>query len=244
MTLFDLVDFCARQGLDGLDATAYYFPGYPQVPPDAYLFDLKRHAFVNGVTIHGSGVRNDFAIPGKDALEQNKTLVKDWVVAASKLGASIVRVFSGREIPPGYTFNQVLQWMVPAFAECAAFAQRHGVVLGLQNHHDFVKTADETIRVVDAVGSPWMRVILDVGSLRQRDVYQEIAALLPYAVSWQVKEMVWMQGKEQPIDLMRLKQIVDAGGFRGFLPIETLGPGDPNIKVPAFLRQVRQAFGG
>ncbi len=243
ITLFDLVDFCAQQGIDGLDATAYYFPDYPKVPPDSYLHDLKRHAFVNGVTIHGTGVRNDFSTSDMRAVFEDRTLVKDWVVAASKLGASIVRVFTGREVPTGYTFDKVLPWMIPAFAECAAFAQRHGVVLGLQNHNDFVKTAEETIRVVEAVGSPWLRVILDVGSLRQRDVYGEIEALLPYAVSWQVKEKVWIQGKEQSIDLKRLKQIIDKGGYRGFLPIETLGPGDPKAKVAAFLKQVRTVFG-
>src|ERR1017187_10732436 len=28
-TLEELVDFCAANGLDALDATGYYFPGYP-----------------------------------------------------------------------------------------------------------------------------------------------------------------------------------------------------------------------
>ena len=31
-TLEKLVDFCAKNGLDALDATGYYFPGYPKVP--------------------------------------------------------------------------------------------------------------------------------------------------------------------------------------------------------------------
>ncbi len=243
MTLFDVVDYCAQHGIDGLDATGYYFPGYPAVPPDSFLFDLKRHAFVNGVTIHGTGVRNDFAISDMAALQREKQLVKDWVGVASKLGASIVRVFSGREIPVGFTFEKVLPWMTQAFAECAAFAKQHGVILGLQNHHDFAKTAEQTMRIVDAVGSPWLRVILDVGSLRQRDVYQEVETLLPYAVSWQLKENVWINGKETPIDLRRLKTLIDKGGYRGFLPIETLGAGDPVVKVAAFLKKVKPVFG-
>ena len=62
MTLDDLVDYCAQQGFDGLDATGYDFPGYPNVPDDAFLHRLKRRAFLNGVTITGTGVRNDFAV--------------------------------------------------------------------------------------------------------------------------------------------------------------------------------------
>ncbi|HMC59385.1 MAG TPA: hypothetical protein VKJ01_09360, partial [Candidatus Solibacter sp.] len=45
MTLADVVDYCAQHGIDGLDATGYYFPGYPKVPTDEYIYGLKRRAF-------------------------------------------------------------------------------------------------------------------------------------------------------------------------------------------------------
>ena len=51
-----------RHGVDALDPTGYYFPGYPKVPADDYIYNLKRTAFVNGVAISGTGVRNDFAV--------------------------------------------------------------------------------------------------------------------------------------------------------------------------------------
>src|SRR3954467_5331038 len=54
MTLSDVIDYCAAQNIDGLDATGYYFPGYPKVPSDEYIFDLKRKAYLNGVTISGT----------------------------------------------------------------------------------------------------------------------------------------------------------------------------------------------
>src|SRR6266404_6092700 len=62
MTLTDAVHFCARHGVDALDATGYYFPGYPKAPTDEFIYSLKRAAFVNGVAISGTGVRNDFAV--------------------------------------------------------------------------------------------------------------------------------------------------------------------------------------
>jgi hypothetical protein len=34
MTLNDVVEFCAIHNVGGLDATGYYFPGYPDVPSD------------------------------------------------------------------------------------------------------------------------------------------------------------------------------------------------------------------
>src|SRR5262245_42869088 len=55
MTLSDVIDYCASQNIDGLDATGYYFPGYPKVPSDEYIYDLKKKAYLNGVTISGTG---------------------------------------------------------------------------------------------------------------------------------------------------------------------------------------------
>ncbi len=242
MKLADVIDYCADQGIDGVDLTGYYFPGYPNVPSDQYLYALKRRAFVNGVTITGTGVRNDFALVDPSSRRGHIQLVKDWVDVAAKLGADMVRVFSGRELPKGYTFDQVLQWMVPAFQECARYGADRGISIGLQHHDDFLKTADETIRLVKAVDSDWFSVILDVGSLRQGDPYEEIEKLLPYATNWQIKEHVWYGTRKVDIDLPRLRSLIERGGYRGFTPIEALGEGDAREVMNAFLAKVRRAF--
>jgi sugar phosphate isomerase/epimerase len=184
LTLADVVHFCALQGVDALDATGYYFPGYPSVPPDEYIFNLKRTAFVNGVAISGTGVRNDFAVADEAARRKDVQLVKDWIVVASKLGAPVIRVFSGPARPAGRSFDEALEWMAGDFKECAEFGKEHGVVVAIQQHNDFLKTAAETIRVIDAVGSDWFGCILDIGSLRSGDPYAAIEKLVPYALSW------------------------------------------------------------
>jgi len=243
MTLADAVDFCAKNGVDALDATGYYFPGYPSVPSDEYVYALKRTAFVNGVAISGTGVRNNFAVADEAARKRDVQMVKDWIVVASKLGAPVIRVFAGPERPAGYTFDQALDWMVSDFKQCAAFGKEHGVIVGLQQHNDFLKTAEETIRVIQAVDSEWFASILDIGSLRSGDPYAEIEKLVPYAVSWQIKEEVGRNGKPEPTDLARIKAIIDAHGYRGYVPFEALGPGDARPRVTAFLAKIRAAFG-
>jgi sugar phosphate isomerase/epimerase len=240
MTLEDVIDFCAAHDIDGLDATGYYFPGYPKVPDDEYLYNLKRKAYVNGVTISGTGVRNDFTKP-EAARTSEISLVKDWIVAGEKMGASFVRVFSGASLPQGHTFDQVLEWMVPAFQECAEFGKKHGVIVALQHHDDFLKTAEQTIRVVKAVNSDWFNIVLDVGSVRQGDPYEEIEKLVPYACTWQIKENVYVKGKETPIDLAKVRTVIEKVGYRGFLPFEALGPGDASAVI-AFLEKIRKAM--
>jgi sugar phosphate isomerase/epimerase len=242
MTLDDVIDYCALHDIDGVDTTGYYFPGYPKVPTDEYIYNLKKRAYLNGVTINGAGVRNDFTFPDASKRQGEIQLVKDWIEVARKLGANVIRVFSGKELPKGYTFDQVLEWMIPAFQECAEYGKQRGVIVGLQHHDDFLKTSDQTIRVVKAVNSDWFSVILDVGSLRQGDPYEEIEKLLPYACTWQIKESVWYGRKSTPIDLARVRAIITKVGFRGFLPIEALGQGDPAVVVTSFLEKVRKAM--
>jgi len=241
MTLSDVIDYCAAQNIDGLDATGYYFPGYPNVPTDEYIYELKRKAYINGVTISGTGVRNDFTLTDASSRRGHIALVKDWIEVSEKIGATFVRVFSGPEIPRNSTYEKVLTWMIPAFQECAEYGKKHGVIVALQHHDDFLKTADQTIQVVKAVNSDWFSVVLDVGSLRKGDPYEEIEKLLPYACTWQIKEKVYVNGKVADIDLAKIRTIIDKVGYRGFVPFEALGPGDPKM-VTAFLEKVRKAM--
>lgn len=243
MTLEDVVHYCAQHGIDALDVTGYYFPGYPKVPADDYVFKLKRTAFLNGVSLSGTGVRNDFTAPDPAARRNDVQLVKNWIEVAEKLGAPVIRVFTGKGAPPARSFDQVLEWMVPLFKECAAYGQSHGVIVGLQNHNDFLKTAEQTIHIIEAVDSDWFGSILDIGSLRTLDPYEEIEKLTPYAVSWQLKEKLGYGTKEVDTDLRKVKNIIEKAGYRGFLPVETLGAGDPRVKVAAFIGEARKVFG-
>ena len=242
MSLEDLVVYCAQTGFEALDATGYYFPGYPNVPSDDTIRSLKKKAYLNGIALSSTGVRNDFTLPDAAKRKLEVQLVKDWIVVAEKLGAPVIRVFSGLKIPEGHTFESVLPWMIADFKECAEWGRQHGVILGLQNHNDFLKTASQTIQLVKAVNSEWFGVILDIGSLRSADPYEEIEKLVPYAVSWQLKELVGIDGKEVPTDLRKVKTAIDKMGYRGYLPIETLGAGDPKQKVGKFFAEVRSIF--
>lgn len=243
MTLDDVIDFCAKTGIDGLDPTGYYFPGYPAAPSDAYLAALKKRAFLNGVTLNCTGIKQDFAVTDPAARQKDIQLVKTWVEVAQKLGASGLRVFSGIRVPEGKTFEQTLAYMVPAFQECCDYAAQRGVVIALQHHNDFLKTAAETIRLMEAVQSEWFGLVLDVGSVRQGDPYAEIEKLVPYACTWQLKENVYRNGQPEPVDIPKIKALIDQVGYRGFVPFEALqGGGSPEV-IAAFFHKIREGMG-
>lgn len=243
MSLEEMMEFCSNLGFDAVDITAYYFPGYPKVPSDEYLYEIKRKAFRLGLEISGTGVRNDFTEPDPVKRKEHVALVKNWIEAAEKLGAPVIRVFAGNQEPAGYSREQITAWMVDDLRECIEHGKKHGVVVAIQNHHDFLKTADQVVEIVKRVDSEWFGVILDTGSYRDGDPYDEIAKTIPYTVNWQVKEKVFIDGKEVETDFDKLISIIQAMCYRGYLPIETLGAGAPKVKVAVLYDKLRRAIG-
>jgi sugar phosphate isomerase/epimerase len=242
MSLDELLGFCADQGFQGVDLTAYYFPGYPDVPEDAFLYEVKRKAHRLGLHISGTGVRNDFTHSDKSKRDKDIQLVKNWIVAAAKLGAPVLRIFSGVQPVAEEECGKVADWMIEDIKSCVAFGAQHGVMVALQNHNDFIKTADQVNFVMEAVDSKWFGLVLDIGSYSQKEHYGEIARNINHAVSWQIKEKVNHFGKEEDVDLEKLMRIIKNSGYHGYLPVETLGAGDPYEKVKLFLSRIREAM--
>jgi sugar phosphate isomerase/epimerase len=243
MNLDDLLETCADIGFEGVDITGYYFPGYPNVPPDDYLYHIKRKAFRLGLDISGTGVRNDFTDPDKNKRSEHAVLVKNWIDAASKLGAPVIRIFAGTQSPKGYTREQIAEWMLNDIHECLEYGKKKGVIVAIQNHNDFILTAEQAISMVEKVNSEWFGLILDTGSYRVHDPYDEIAKSAKYAVNWQVKETLFINGAEKEADIKKIIDIIKASGYRGYIPIETLGPGDPKAKVIQLFNKVKSAIG-
>jgi sugar phosphate isomerase/epimerase len=245
MTLFDLLDFCAEQDFDAVDPTGYFFPGYPKVPSDKYVNDFKRRAFELGLDISGTGVRNNFAAPDKKQRDADVRHVKEWVECAARLRAPVLRVFAGPE-PRGHTWDQAAAWMVEALRKCVEHGAKYGVLIGIQNHGDMLKTADQVLKVVKQVDSEWFGVIVDTGYFLSPDPYKDIARVVPHAVNWQIKERLGGKEGRTRTDLKKLVRIIRAGGYRGYLPIETLAVAgeeyNPRARVAQLLKELREAL--
>lgn len=246
-TLFNLLDWCASKKIKALDPTAYFFPTYPEVPSDEYLTKFKNKAAELGVVITGTGIRNDFASPDSAVRRAGVELAKKWIVAAAKMGAPVVRVFSG-EIPKGYEnkWKEVADWMIVCYKECAAYGEKYGVKIGIQNHGDMLQTAEQCMYIINGVNSKWAGLIVDTGNFKTADPYKDIAAVVPYAVNWQIKESAFGIGNAIPTDYKKLIRIIKEGGYKGYLPVETLlvrGKSyDPFALVPEMLSELDNAI--
>jgi len=256
MSLSDLIDYCATNNFDAVDLTAYYFPGYPQVPPDSYIYSLKKKAYNLGIDICCTGVKNDFANLDPQKRAADVQLVKEWIDVAVKLGAPMIRIFSGN-IPVGYEnkWDSIAGYMTKSIKECVEYGKKNGVLIGIQNHGDFLKTADETIALIKLVDSDWCGIIVDSGYFLTSDPYVDMQKTMPYAVNFLLKESPFGKNSSVKIDLKRVMKIISNSGYRGYISLETLSPKkkkstsestekdqyDPHVEVAAFLKEVRNA---
>ena len=89
-------------------------------------------------------------------------------------GAPVLRVFAGPQ-PDGYTWDQVASWMADDLKDCVEHGKKYGVLIGIQNHGDTLKTADDVLKIVKMVDSEWFGVIVDTGYFLSPDPYEDIA---------------------------------------------------------------------
>ena len=85
-------------------------------------------------------------------------------------------------------WDNVAKWIADDLIECAAHGEKHGVVIGVQNHGDFLRTADDQLKLISMVNSKWCGAIVDTGYYMTSDPYVDMEKAAPYAVNWQVKQ--------------------------------------------------------
>lgn len=252
--LFGVCDFCAKHGIDAVDLTGYFFPGYPDAPDDRYLTKLKRHAFDLGLEISGTGVRNDFTAADPSIRQEGVDRIKTWIEVAAKLGAPVIRAFADSQ-PPFKNWHEasknasrdaVESWLADSLRDCAEYGEKFGVIIAVQNHGDFINTGQQHVSLLKRVDHPWCAALVDTGKYLTDDPYADIALAAPYAVNWQIKETLGSTLDSPRVDMKRLVTIIRTSGYRGYIPIETLSMDrddyDPAAEVETMLHELRSAI--
>jgi sugar phosphate isomerase/epimerase len=225
----------------------------------AYLQRLKRRAFLLGLGLCGLSIHQGFVSPDPEERRRNVDHTVRCVELAYALGIPTVRVNTGRwgtiksfddlmaargvepELP-GYTEEDAFGWVADSLAACLPAAERCGVVLGLENHWGLGRTPEGVLRLVGALGSPWLRVTMDTGNFLE-DPYDRLEMLAPETAYVQAKTYygggLWYTLE---LDYGRIAGMLRRHGYRGYVSLEFEGREDPRTGVPKSLTLLRNAF--
>ncbi|MGI8602627.1 MAG: sugar phosphate isomerase/epimerase family protein [Verrucomicrobiales bacterium] len=236
LDMFKFIDYCADHELAGAEVTSYYFP---KEADDTYFLRLKHHAFLRGVALSGTAVGNNFALPKGEARDKEIAGLKVWIDRAALMGAPHIRVFAGAP-PKATSVEEAMANCIEAIEECAAYAGRKGIFLGVENHGGLVAEPAGLLRIMQAVKSPWVGINLDTGNFHTEDPYAALQACAPYAVNVQVK--IEISPKSQPAreaDFSRLIKTLRDVNYQGFVALEYEGREDAWKAVPGYLEKLK-----
>ncbi|MBW7995862.1 MAG: sugar phosphate isomerase/epimerase [Candidatus Glassbacteria bacterium] len=240
--LFDFIDWCAELDLQGTELTSYYFR---ENVDNAYLHQLKLHAFRQGLAISGTAVGNNFCLaPGSAERKEQIDHVKQWIDYAAEMDAPHIRVFAGRA-PDNVELDIAIGWAADGIKECLEYAEKHGVVLGLENHGGITARARDHLAICDRVGDhPNFGVNLDSGNYRT-DCYEELAMAAPRSVNVQIKVTVSDNDRNRvPTDMARVRDILVNAGYQGWVALEYEEKEDPKVAIPRYIAEMKKLYLG
>ncbi len=251
-----VIDHAAELGVEGVDILHQQMAA--ETP--AYLQKLKRHAFLNGVDLIALSIHQDFVDPDPEVRQKHIDHTIRCMELAHALGVPCIRLNSGRwntiasfddlmaargvePILPGRTEAEGFQWCIDCIERCLPVAESLGVALALENHWGLTRTPEGLLRIVNAIESPWLGVLMDTGNFLENP-YPKLEAI--------ASETIFVQAKTYPgggkwytldLDYVRIARILKDAGYSGYVSLEMEGKVPAATAVPESIAMLRAAFG-
>ena len=252
-----VIDHAYDLGFDGVELLHRQFESEDL----AYLNKLRQQAFRRGLDLVMLSIHQDFVSPSAEERAQHVAHTKHCIELAAQLGIPAIRLNSGRwktiksfddlmkvkgDEPPlaGYKEADAIQWCVDSIKECIPTAEKHGVIMALENHWGLTTKVDVLLKLHKMVNSPWLGINMDTGNY-PGDPYVGIELLAPYANIIQAK--TYYGGGEWytlDLDYKRIAKIIRNAGYTGYVSLEMEGKEDPLSAVAKSYKVLRDAFGG
>jgi len=251
----DCIDKAAEMGFDGVEILHVQM----EKESNDYLQSLKRRALINGIDLCGMSIHQRFLSPDAEYRKRNIDHTLKCIDLAYKLGIPVIRLNTGTwgtsksfdklmenrgiEKPlPGYTDEAGFEWVIESIKKCLPAAERSGVILGLENHWGLARTPQGLLRIVKAVDSPWLKVLLDTGNFLE-DPYDKLEQCATHTVFMHAKTYygggLWYT---LDLDYHRIAGIMRRHNYRGYVSLEFEGNEDYKTAIPKSLALLRNAF--
>lgn len=250
-----VIEKAARLGVEGVDLLHRQMdsedPGYMQ--------KLKRHAFRNGIDLVCLSIHQDFVDPSPEERRKNVAHTVHCIEMAHEMGIPCIRLNSGRwnsiksfdalmaargeePVLEGHTEEDGARWCIESIEQCLPAAEKNGVILALENHWGLTRTPEGLLRIVNAIDSPWLGVLMDTGNFLENP-YDKLEQIASQTVFVQAK--TYYGGGEWytlDLDYDRIARLLAKAGYTGYISLEFEGKEDPDSGVRKSIEMLRRAL--
>jgi sugar phosphate isomerase/epimerase len=217
-----LIELYAKEGLGGIEFIMEHIKSFDK----DHLLALKKHANDKGLEISAVSPGNNF---GNEKEEDNKSsleYVKKGIDAAEILGAANVRVFAGW--PPAGKREEFWDNAVKYMKEAAKYARTKGITLVVEPHNGggFLPDSASSIKFIEDVNSPYVRLNLDTGNYlgHDKDMYKGLEDSMKYTLYCHLKvHTIEKSGKTSDFDLDKVFKVLSKADYRGWIALEYEG---------------------
>ncbi len=129
MTVFEWIDLAATLGVDGLE----FYSGFLE-DDEAFLTKVKAALERHNLAMPMLCCSPDFTQPDPDLLQKEIDHEKRMIEISAFFGGRFCRVLSGQR-RPGLSREQGVAQVVRVIKDLLPFAEKHGVVLNIENHY-------------------------------------------------------------------------------------------------------------
>jgi sugar phosphate isomerase/epimerase len=163
MSLFQWIELAATLGVDGLE----FYSGFLE-DNEVFLNRAKSELEKHGLCMPMLCCSPDFTQTDQALLQQEIENEKRMIEITAFFGGSFCRVLSGQRRPE-LTREAGIAQVVRVIKSLIPFAEKHGVVLTMENHYkdnywqypEFAQKMDVFAEIVDQIDSPWFGVNYD-----------------------------------------------------------------------------------
>ena len=157
----------SRIGLDGVDLSVLFLKNRSA----EYLDKVRQEIEEAGVRVAMVTTYPDFTHPDPVERERQLTRLEDDIVAASRLGADLLRVTAG-QAHPSVGRREGIEWAVTGLVKAKEFAKEYPVELAYENHAkpgawqytDFSHPTDIFLEIVERTGRASLGVNWDTAN--------------------------------------------------------------------------------
>jgi len=217
-----LIDLYAKEGLGGIEFIMEHIKSFDK----GHLLALKKRANDNGLEISAISPGNNFGNEKDKDNKSNLEYVKKGIDTAEIMGAANVRVFAGW--PPQGKREELLPTAVKYMEEAALYAEKKGITLVLEPHNGggFLPDSASSIKFIEDVNSPYVRLNLDTGNYlgHDKDPYEGLKNSMKYTLYCHLKvHTIDKSGKTSDFDLDKVFQVLSGADYRGWIALEYEG---------------------
>lgn len=232
--LLSFLDEVKRQSADGLEILSHHVN---QDDPGAHIKEVAQKAHALGLLIASVIAGNNFARPLAAERAEEVKRMKHWIAYAAEADIHRMNTFTGYHTPGDDPVIEAYR-IIDCYREVTPVAEKHNVLLCIENHSSVCRDADALLWLIRAVGSQTLRTNPDptnfVSEFAKRSdrareqIYSETERFAQLMSNAHLKIAEFTEdGDHAHVDVRRLLDIFHSVGYNGHIVLEYYGSGDP-----------------